>query len=72
MKMLDNSTRDLSPIYKKTTLQNMYPSYSLIWVSALVLQRSISLPASQRIEKNAEKSGFMDYRCISHFTIIGS
>ena len=54
------------------TLQNVCPFYHSIWVSALIFQRSTTLLNSQKVKENAEKSGFIDYRSVSHLIVMES
>ena len=71
----DQEYENVGQFYKRiisniqtTTLQNVYPSYYFIQISALVFQKSTTLSAAQGIEKNAEKSSFMNHRSILHLT----
>ena len=39
--------------------------YCIIWLPALVFQRSTVIPFSQRAEENTKKNGSLDYKSLS-------
>jgi len=65
MKMLDNSTRELSLIHKWL----LYKICALpIAFSALIFQKSTTLSTAQEIKENTDKSSFIDHRNILYLT----